>query len=155
MRWRAEQPASGASLAEYKANIADNANNAESETLARNRTRTHTLCMKIDWLQDECPIKATVDVIGGRWKPLILYYLLDQPKRFSALRREIPGVTSQMLALQLRQLEADEIVVRKVYAEMPLRVEYELTTYGRTLSTLLLNMRKWGEQHLERRNKAA
>jgi len=111
--------------------------------------------MKIDWLQDECPIKATIDVIGGRWKPLILYYLLDQPKRFSALRREIPGVTSQMLALQLRQLEADQIVARKVYAEVPLRVEYELTKYGRTLSTLLLNMRKWGEQHLERRNKVA
>jgi DNA-binding HxlR family transcriptional regulator len=142
-------------LAEYNADIADNANNADSETLARNRTRTHTLFMKIDWLQDECPIKATVDVIGGRWKPLILYYLLDQPKRFSALRREIPGVTSQMLALQLRQLEEDQIVARKVYAEVPVRVEYELTKYGRTLSTLLLNMRKWGEQHLERRNKAA
>jgi DNA-binding HxlR family transcriptional regulator len=142
-------------LAEYNADIADNANNADSETLARNRTRTHTLFMKIDWLQDECPIKATVDVIGGRWKPLILYYLLDQPKRFSALRREIRGVTSQMLALQLRQLEEDQIVARKVYAEVPVRVEYELTKYGRTLSTLLLNMRKWGEQHLERRNKAA
>jgi DNA-binding HxlR family transcriptional regulator len=107
---------------------------------------------KIDWLQDECPIKATVDVIGGRWKPLILYYLLDRPKRFSELRREIPGVTPQMLTLQLRQLEADEILARKIYAEVPARVEYRLTGYGRTLSTLLRNMRKWGEQHLERRS---
>jgi DNA-binding HxlR family transcriptional regulator len=72
---------------------------------------------KIDWLQDECPIKAVVDLIGGRWKPLILYYLLDQPRRFSELQREIPGVTSQMLTLQLRKLEADEIVTRKIYAE--------------------------------------
>jgi DNA-binding HxlR family transcriptional regulator len=110
---------------------------------------------KIDWLQDQCPIKATVDVIGGRWKPLILYYLLNQPKRFSALRREIPGVTPQMLTLQLRQLEADEIVTRKIYAEVPARVEYQLTAYGQTLSTLLRNMRKWGEQHLNRRTRAA
>jgi DNA-binding HxlR family transcriptional regulator len=107
---------------------------------------------KIDWLQDQCPIKATVDVIGGRWKPLILYYLLDQRKRFSALRRDIPGVTAQMLTLQLRQLEADGIVVRKIHAEVPVRVEYGLTAYGKTLSTLLRGMRKWGEQHLNRRN---
>ena len=106
---------------------------------------------KIDWLQDQCPIKATVDVIGGRWKPLILFYLLDQPKRFSALRKDIPGVTAQMLTLQLRQLEADGIVARSIHAEVPVRVEYRLTTYGRTLSTLLRDMRKWGEQHLNRR----
>jgi DNA-binding HxlR family transcriptional regulator len=106
---------------------------------------------KIDWLQDQCPIKATVDVIGGRWKPLILFYLLDQPKRFSALRKDIPSVTAQMLTLQLRQLEADGIVARTIHAEVPVRVEYALTTYGRTLSTLLRGMRKWGEQHLNRR----
>lgn len=106
---------------------------------------------KIDWLQEQCPIKATVDVIGGRWKPLILFYLLDQPKRFSALRKDIPGVTAQMLTLQLRQLEADGIVARRIRAEVPVRVEYRLTTYGRTLSTLLGDMRKWGEQHLNRR----
>jgi DNA-binding HxlR family transcriptional regulator len=107
---------------------------------------------KIDWLQDQCPIKATVDVIGGRWKPLILFYLLDQPKRFSALRKDIPGVTAQMLTLQLRQLEADGIVARNIHAEVPVRVEYRLTTYGKTLSTLLADMRKWGERHLNRRD---
>lgn len=106
---------------------------------------------KIDWLQDQCPIKATVDVIGGRWKPLILFYLLGQPKRFSALRKDIPGVTAQMLTLQLRQLEADGIVARTIHAEVPVRVEYQLTTYGKTLSSLLQGMRKWGEQHLNRR----
>ena len=110
---------------------------------------------KIDWLQDQCPIKATVDVIGGRWKPLILYYLLNRPKRFSELRREIPGVTPQMLTLQLRQLEADEILTRKIYAEVPPRVEYQLTSYGQTLSTLLRNMREWGKQHLDRRSRGA
>jgi len=107
---------------------------------------------KIDWLQDQCPIKATVDVIGGRWKPLILFYLLDQPKRFSALRKDIPGVTAQMLTLQLRQLEADGIEARNIHAEVPVRVEYRLTTYGKTLSTLLADMRKWGERHLNRRD---
>lgn len=103
---------------------------------------------KIDWLQDQCPIKATVDVVGGRWKPLILYYLLDRPKRFSELQHDIPRVTAQMLTLQLRQLEADQIVTRKIYAEVPARVEYRLTAYGQTLSTLLRHMRNWGEQHL-------
>ena len=107
---------------------------------------------KIDWLQDQCPIKATVDVIGGRWKPLILFYLLGQPKRFSTLRKDIPGVTGQMLTLQLRQLEADGIVARNIHAEVPVRVEYRLTTYGKTLSTLLADMRKWGERHLNRRD---
>jgi DNA-binding HxlR family transcriptional regulator len=106
---------------------------------------------KIDWLQDQCPIKATVDVIGGRWKPLILFYLLGQPKRFSTLRKDIPGVTGQMLTLQLRQLEADGIVARTIHAEVPVRVEYQLTTYGKTLSSLLQGMRKWGQQHLNRR----
>ena len=106
---------------------------------------------KIDWLQDQCPIKATVDVIGGRWKPLILFYLLGQPKRFSGLRKDIPGVTAQMLTMQLRQLEADGIVARTIHAEVPVRVEYQLTTYGKTLATLLQAMRKWGEQHLKRR----
>ena len=108
---------------------------------------------KIDWLQDQCPIKATVDVVGGRWKPLILFYLLNHPKRFSALRKDIPGVTAQMLTLQLRQLEADGIVSRSIHAEVPVRVEYELTPYGKTLSTLLRAMRKWGERHLDRRRR--
>ena len=65
-----------------------------------------------------------------------------------------PGVTPQMLTLQLRQLEADEIVTRKIYAEVPARVEYQLTAYGQTLSTLLRNMQKWGEQHFNRRTRA-
>jgi DNA-binding HxlR family transcriptional regulator len=107
---------------------------------------------KIDWLQDECPIKATIDVIGGRWKPLILYYLLERPKRFSELQKHAQGVTPQMLTLQLRQLEADGIIDRKIYPEVPVRVEYDLTPYGRTLSVILLNMEKWGEQHLNRRD---
>ena len=115
--------------------------------------RSSKYVRKIDWLQDQCPIKATVDVIGGRWKPLILYYLLDRAKRFSELRREIPTVTPQMLTLQLRQLEADEIVTRKIFAEVPARVEYELSTYGQTLSMLLRDMRRWGEGHLARRSR--
>jgi DNA-binding HxlR family transcriptional regulator len=108
---------------------------------------------KIDWLHDECPVKATIDVIGGRWKPLILYYLVDDPKRFSELQRQIPGVTAQMLTLQLRQLEADEIIAREIYAEVPARVEYRLTAYGQTLSTLLNSMEEWGKLHLKRLKK--
>src|SRR5258708_16215310 len=105
---------------------------------------------KIDWLQDQCPIKATVDVVGGLWKPLILFYLLDQPKRFSALRKDIPSVTAQMLTLQLRQLEADGIVDRTIHAEIPVHVEHALPPYRRTLSSLLPRMPKCSHQPLNR-----
>jgi DNA-binding HxlR family transcriptional regulator len=95
-----------------------------------------------------CPVTATVDVIGGKWKPLIVFYLLQETLRFSELKRHIPIVTQQMLTLQLRELERDGVVRRKVYAVVPPRVEYSLTPLGRSLDEIVTNMTAWGEQYL-------
>ncbi len=91
-----------------------------------------------------CPVEATLAVIGGRWKAVILFHLVDGTKRFNELRRLCPDVTQRMMTLQLRELEADGIVHREVYPEVPPRVEYSLTELGATLGPLLTAMRAWG-----------
>lgn len=97
-----------------------------------------------------CPVELTVAVIGGVWKPTILYHLLVNGKlRFMALSRAIPEATQRMLALQLRELEADGIVIRHVFPEVPPRVEYELTPVGKTLGALLRDLRNWGTRYRE------
>ena len=96
-----------------------------------------------------CSVSATVSVIGGRWKPVIIFQLMENDfLRFGELRRRIDGITERMLTNQLRELEQDKIVERKVYAEVPPRVEYSLTEYGRTLKSILLSMRDWGAEHM-------
>ncbi|MPV60671.1 transcriptional regulator [Burkholderia sp. HI2761] len=97
-----------------------------------------------------CTVEATVDVIGGKWKPLIIYYLLGGTKRFGELRSVIGGVTQRSLTLQLRELEAHGIVSRKVFAEVPPRVEYSLTDVGRTLTPVLDAMKNWGDRYVAR-----
>lgn len=97
-----------------------------------------------------CPVEATTSVIGGRWKGVILFHLVGGTRRFNQLRRMIPSVTQRMLTLQLRELEADGVVHRKVYAEVPPRVEYSLTDFGRTLESIILSMHEWGEAYVER-----
>jgi DNA-binding HxlR family transcriptional regulator len=105
---------------------------------------------KIDKLREECPVKAAIDVIRGRWKPSILHELRNDTKRFSELRAALPDVTAQILTVQLRQLEADEIITRTVFAEVPARVEYELSPFGRTLSTIMEELEIWGTTYLKR-----
>lgn len=98
-----------------------------------------------------CDVEATLSVIGGRWKPILVCHLLDGRKRFGELRRLTPNATERMITLQLRELEADGIVSRHVYAEVPPRVEYELTEFGRSLEAILVLMQAWGSAFKARR----
>lgn len=97
-----------------------------------------------------CPVEATLDVIGGRWKGVILFHLLDGTKRFNQLQRLVQGCTQRMLTLQLRELEQDGVVKRTVYAEVPPKVEYSLTEFGCSLRSILLLMRDWGDEYIKR-----
>jgi DNA-binding HxlR family transcriptional regulator len=98
-------------------------------------------------------VEATLNVIGGKWKVVILFNLTSEGTlRFAELRRKIPGISERMLTQQLRELEGDSIVYRKVYAEVPPKVEYSLTEYGKTLRPITEAMCKWGRRHVERLN---
>ncbi len=98
-----------------------------------------------------CVVEVTLSVMGGTWKPVILFHLLHGKKRFSELNRTIGSITQRMLTLQLRELEASGIVLRTVHAEVPPRVDYELTELGRTLQPVLVAMRNWGEAYAKER----
>jgi DNA-binding HxlR family transcriptional regulator len=97
-----------------------------------------------------CPVKLTADIIGGKWKPLIIFLLEDKTRRFGELQKLIPGMTKKMLTQHLRDLERDEIVHRKVYAEVPPKVEYSLTKHGESLKPILKLMSAWGTKHRAR-----
>jgi DNA-binding HxlR family transcriptional regulator len=97
---------------------------------------------------NHCPVEVTLSVIGGKWKPLILWHLGEGGvRRFLQLQRMIPGITRKILTRHLRELERDGIVARKIFNEMPLRVEYSLTKYGQTLRPLLRELCHWGLRH--------
>jgi DNA-binding HxlR family transcriptional regulator len=95
------------------------------------------------------PVNITLKVIGGKWKPLLLWLLSQKTMRFSEIQREISGVTQKMLTQQLRELEKDGLVKRKVYPVIPPKVEYSISDYGKTLSPVLKSMAKWGEKHVK------
>lgn len=97
-----------------------------------------------------CPVESVGAVIGGRWKTGILYNLLQRPHRFGELRRAMGPITEKMLIQQLRELESQDVVHRRVFHEVPPRVEYSLTAYGATLAPILEALRDWGERHLKR-----
>ena len=97
-----------------------------------------------------CPVSLTTSIIGGKWKPTILFFLESGTRRFGELQRLIPGTTKKMLIQQLRELERDQIISRKVYPEVPPRVEYSLTKHGETLRPILQLMSGWGEKHRAR-----
>src|SRR5579871_5881742 len=100
--------------------------------------------------KDDCPVTLTADIIGGKWKPSILFYLERGTRRFGELQRLIPSMTKKMLTQHLRDLEHHEIVHRKVYAEVPPKVEYSLTRYGESLAPILQAMSAWGVKHRTR-----
>lgn len=91
-----------------------------------------------------CALDITIDYIGGKWKSVVLWYLRKDKKRFGELKKHIPQITEKMLSMQLKELEKDGIVGRKVYAEVPPKVEYFLTPEGKTLLPLLEEFAKWG-----------
>lgn len=97
-----------------------------------------------------CPVNLTADVIGGKWKPLVIYYLEEGTHRFGELQKLIPGMTKKMLTQHLRELERDGVINRKVYAEVPPKVEYSLTRHGESLKPILKLMSAWGSKHRER-----
>lgn len=91
-----------------------------------------------------CALDVTMDYIGGKWKTVVLWYLRNKTMRFGELRRQIPDLTEKMLSIQLKKLEEDGLVKREVFAEVPLRVEYSLTEFGKTLVPVLEAIAKWG-----------
>ncbi|NJM69931.1 MAG: helix-turn-helix transcriptional regulator [Scytonema sp. RU_4_4] len=99
-----------------------------------------------------CEVETTLKVIGGRWKVLIIRELMDGMKRFGELQRALDGITQKMLTQQLREMEEDGIIHRKVYPQIPPKVEYSLTPLGESLQPILYAMHEWGVKHLSEIN---
>lgn len=95
-----------------------------------------------------CPVEAALDVIGGKWKAILLFRIMEETRRFNELRRLIPSVTQRTLTNQLRELERDGLISRKVYAEVPPKVEYSATELGQSLAPVLEALASWSELHL-------
>lgn len=95
----------------------------------------------------DCPLVAAISIVGGKWKPIILHMLASQPMRFGELKRNIPPVSQKMLTQHLRELEADGVVHRQLFDELPLRTEYSLTARGLSLQPILQSLYDWGQQH--------
>lgn len=93
------------------------------------------------------PVELSIEIIGGKWKMPVIWRLKDGSKRYGELRRSLPKVTHKMLTQQLRELEQDEIIKRKVYAEVPPKVEYSLTLLGESIIPVIDLLREWGEQY--------
>ena len=110
---------------------------------------------KIVFDEYTCPITATMKVLGGKWKPILINAIyFTAPARFGELKRSVNGITQSMLTQQLRELEEDGIISRKIYAEIPPKVEYTLTEFGLTLSPILQSMAKWGKEYRINKQKA-
>ena len=99
-------------------------------------------------LTDHCPVEATLDLIGGKYKALILWHLSEGTLRFSELRKVITNATPKMLTQQLRELEAQQLIHREVFPVVPPKVEYSLTNLGKSLMPILVAMRDWGDAYL-------
>lgn len=119
-----------------------------SQPLSRNRDELSEYQQKFGTLQDDCPVRAALDIVRGRWKPSILYQLKDRPRRYSELQNALPRISPQALTTQLKQLEADGLVERNAYAEVPVRVEYRLSAFGATLSEVMDSLETWGTAYL-------
>ena len=99
---------------------------------------------------EKCPVETAIDVLAGKWKILILWYLRSEQKRFSELQKLIPNATQKMLIQKLREFEIDGLVHREVYPVVPPKVEYSLTEYGKSLKPILKQLYLWGEIHKDK-----
>ena len=102
--------------------------------------------------KENCPVAATLELIGGKYKALILWNLAEKKLRFSELRNTIQGATPKMLTQQLRELESQNLIHREVFAVVPPKVEYSLTELGRSLMPILVSMRDWGSSYLRKKS---
>ena len=96
----------------------------------------------------QCPVTYCLSMIGGKWKPVIFFCIAHGVDRFGAMQRAIPGITKQMLTKQLREMEADGLLTRTVYPEVPPRVDYALTEKGRSVLPVVQAMEAWGQKHM-------
>ena len=106
--------------------------------------------MKAKSINKNCPVSATIHLIGGKYKALLLWHLTDRTLRFSELRKLVPEATPKMLTQQLRELEDDDLIIREVYPVVPPKVEYSLTEHGKSLFPILEAMYSWGAALMER-----
>lgn len=97
---------------------------------------------------NNCPVTHCINLIGGKWKPVVIHLIRKDCNRFSMLQRAIPDISKQMLTQQLRELEEDGLIERKIYAEIPPKVEYSISTYGKTLFPVIDAMSVWGRNDL-------
>mgnify|MGYP000982379274 CR=1 FL=1 len=123
-----------------------------------NNTNTDNQIIRNDkkYVFDEksCPVTATMQVLGGKWKAILINAIYHtSPARFGELKRSVKGITQSMLTQQLRELEDDGVISRKIYAEIPPKVEYTLTEFGLTLSPIMLSMAKWREEYRIKKQK--
>ena len=95
-----------------------------------------------------CSVEATISLIGGKWKCIILFHLLEGTVRFNEIRRRVPDVTQRMLTNQLRELEEDRLIVRTVYPQVPPKVEYSLSPLGRSMEPVLIALKTWGDANI-------
>jgi len=102
--------------------------------------------------ENNCPVESTIELIGGKYKALILWHLSQNTLRFSELRKAISGATAKMLTQQLRELEAQKLIHREVFPIIPPKVEYSLTELGKSLLPILVAMRDWGAEYLRAKN---
>ncbi len=98
-----------------------------------------------------CPVELTLSLIGGKWKGIILYHLIDGKKRFGELKKFMPSITQRMLTKQLRELESNGLVHREVYRVVPPKVEYSLTKHGKSLKNTILSLEEWGKNYQQQK----
>jgi len=95
-----------------------------------------------------CPVEAALDIIGGKWKSIILFRVMEKTRRFNELRKLLPNITQRTLTNQLRELERDGLLQRKIFAEVPPKVEYSITEFGTTLEPVLITLKNWAETYM-------